>query len=611
VSSKKNMAHYDANRRTDHDIDSKNQEQINVFGARGVLIESRGPSWVHSASNEHSTLYNWQLDGAKNIYLGHIQSETPYFQAAQLTAKNPYFPGEIDMFFNDPEFPDCDDVAEGNFDTCSESWALRILYSRNVYLYGGGFYSFFKGYKDTCAKFGQTCQDKLIDTSFSERIYLYNLFTIGANEIISPQGLDAVPREGNINGFATATSAWLLLSNTGSNIGGTRKTDVEMDDDEQVITDFGCDLFKRYDSLEDLGKDTSRLSSYCVTVYTLDVLSRMIDNAMVALRSAPSDYDKKFNEYSEIFKRFMEDQLAEFIQIPSGDGAKYFTCKVGDKETAKCHKLERTPETSAFYDVTYSLDDSEPFWDELEKKTGIQKAWVYMKDAEDRYKRMPYANDKPGINQPFQQTFRNFPKLKDKYDVPNPRDVLAAALPKASRLQLMIGITRLEVKIAAYPSDMDIVDTIQSYSIPAFLLSQAVANMDQVVTIGAEAQKKKKIELILTVLGAVFAIVPFIGEIGALAAGLTTLARIMGTMGVVSNTALGITDAVEHPDMAPLAIMGILLAAPGLRLSSKELKDMASLRKIITSDVAKGAGATFSKHDTALQKILRGSCKNK
>jgi hypothetical protein len=43
-------------------------------------------------------------------------------------------------------------VARKSVDTCRESWAFRILDSTHVYLYGGGFYSFFQDYKDTCAK---------------------------------------------------------------------------------------------------------------------------------------------------------------------------------------------------------------------------------------------------------------------------------------------------------------------------------------------------------------------------------------------------------------------------------------------------------------------------
>jgi glucan 1,3-beta-glucosidase len=120
----------------DHDIDSRDQTRINVYGARGILIESQGPSWFQSVSNEHSTLYNWQLAGANNIYLSQIQSETPYFQAGQTPSTEPFEPGTD--FNNDPAFPDCDVGKSGKSDTCQEAWALRIIDSTNVYLYGGG-----------------------------------------------------------------------------------------------------------------------------------------------------------------------------------------------------------------------------------------------------------------------------------------------------------------------------------------------------------------------------------------------------------------------------------------------------------------------------------------
>jgi glucan 1,3-beta-glucosidase len=168
----------------DHDVESYEQTRINIYGARGVLIGSQGPSWIHSASNEHSTLYNWQLYNAKNIYLGAIQSETPYFQAGQTDALRPYAPEN--RFPSDPEFPDCKET--NGFDTCKESWALRIIKSQNVYMYGGGFYSFFQDYKENCAKHGKACQDKLLETDYSENIWLYNIYTVGSKEVMSPQG---------------------------------------------------------------------------------------------------------------------------------------------------------------------------------------------------------------------------------------------------------------------------------------------------------------------------------------------------------------------------------------------------------------------------------------
>jgi hypothetical protein len=187
----------------DHDIENKQQFRLNVYGARGALIESKGPSWIQSVSNEHSTLYNWQLSGAENIYLGQIQSEGPYFQAGQLTADRPYVPG-ASIFESDPDFSHCRDInppridnnsiasksptRANKIDTCRVSWGLRIINSKHVYLYGGGFYSLFNDYKDTCAKTGGVCQQRVVDTSHSEEVWLYSLYTVGSKEVISPQG---------------------------------------------------------------------------------------------------------------------------------------------------------------------------------------------------------------------------------------------------------------------------------------------------------------------------------------------------------------------------------------------------------------------------------------
>jgi hypothetical protein len=158
-------------------------------------------------SNEHNTLYNWQLLGAENIYLGQIQSETPYFQAGQTGAEYPYPPGDS-PFDEDPEFGHCFSAPtpeslggrlggqspsksspSSGLDTCREAWALRIIDSRQVYVYGGGFYSFFNNYLDQCAKSEKgVCQQRLADTSHSEEIWIYNLYTVGTGEVISPQG---------------------------------------------------------------------------------------------------------------------------------------------------------------------------------------------------------------------------------------------------------------------------------------------------------------------------------------------------------------------------------------------------------------------------------------
>jgi glucan 1,3-beta-glucosidase len=181
--------------RVDHDIDDPAQDRVNVYNGRGVLFRSQGPSWVYGTSNEHSSLYNWQFLAAENAYLGHIQSESPYYHAANLDAPAdaPYPPG-VGRFPSDPLFDHCPTSAQGDSKTtdepdgCRAAWAMRIIASRNIFLYGGGFYSFFNNYQDTCAKTGKVCQKDLIDTDYSGEVYLYGLYTVGAERIVNPQG---------------------------------------------------------------------------------------------------------------------------------------------------------------------------------------------------------------------------------------------------------------------------------------------------------------------------------------------------------------------------------------------------------------------------------------
>jgi hypothetical protein len=106
------------------------------------------------------------------------------------------------------------------------AWAPRILNSAHIYLYGGGFYSFFNNYEDSCAKKGKVCQDRLIDLSHSEEIWIYNIYTVGAKEVISPQGrfYESLDRTKFINGFATSLMAWLHLAGPDKKfIGGKRR----------------------------------------------------------------------------------------------------------------------------------------------------------------------------------------------------------------------------------------------------------------------------------------------------------------------------------------------------------------------------------------------------
>lgn len=65
----------------DHDLDGVDNPLTNpqyISVGRGVLIESTKPSWFIGFSSEHNTLYEVNINGAENVFVGFQQSETPY-----------------------------------------------------------------------------------------------------------------------------------------------------------------------------------------------------------------------------------------------------------------------------------------------------------------------------------------------------------------------------------------------------------------------------------------------------------------------------------------------------------------------------------------------------
>lgn len=63
---------------SDHELDLEDHNQINIYNGRGVLIESQNPVWLYGTGSEHNQLYNYQIQNAKNVFMGLIQTETPY-----------------------------------------------------------------------------------------------------------------------------------------------------------------------------------------------------------------------------------------------------------------------------------------------------------------------------------------------------------------------------------------------------------------------------------------------------------------------------------------------------------------------------------------------------
>ncbi|CAF9937605.1 MAG: hypothetical protein HETSPECPRED_000586 [Heterodermia speciosa] len=177
----------------DHDLDRADHAQINIYNGRGVLIESNpGPVWLYGTSSEHSQLYNYQISNARNVYMGLIQTETPYMQANPI-ATAAFAPSAA---FHDPTFTSC------TTNSCRKAWGLRVLASTDVYMYGGGLYSFFDNYDQGCLS-TESCQVNMVAVDCSKAVWLWGLSTKASTNMVTVDGKGVVAQADNRDNFCS------------------------------------------------------------------------------------------------------------------------------------------------------------------------------------------------------------------------------------------------------------------------------------------------------------------------------------------------------------------------------------------------------------------------
>ncbi|KAF3930728.1 hypothetical protein ABW19_dt0209580 [Dactylella cylindrospora] len=206
---------------SDHDLDKEDHSQISLYTGRGLLCEAEeGPVWMYGHAVEHNVLYNYQLLNTKNIFMGVIQTETPYFQSNP-RAREPFPPLAE---WHDPDFEAvCGLQTRETFAMCEKSWGLRILNSSDVFTFGAGLYSFFENYSTDCIK-SRTCQQTMVTVEGDRQsavapsrsnIWLLGLNTIGTENLINwvsedEKLIEVKVDEQNKNGFADTVGLVLL-----------------------------------------------------------------------------------------------------------------------------------------------------------------------------------------------------------------------------------------------------------------------------------------------------------------------------------------------------------------------------------------------------------------
>ncbi|KAM0476202.1 hypothetical protein ACHAPX_006619 [Trichoderma viride] len=197
----------------DHDIDDSSNTQVTIFSGRGLYVESTaGTFWFVGTAVEHHTFYQYQFANTQNIYAGVIQTETPYYQPNP----NAPTPFTVNSALNDPVFPTtCPSPGR-----CAEAWGLRIVSSKNIFIYAAGLYSFFinNNGTTTCdvALGPENCQNNIFDLEGTlSNINVYNLGTVGVVNQISQNGNTLATSQSNVNAFADVIALFRLASGSG------------------------------------------------------------------------------------------------------------------------------------------------------------------------------------------------------------------------------------------------------------------------------------------------------------------------------------------------------------------------------------------------------------
>ena len=592
----------------DHDIDDAANTQITVAAARGILIESdAGPIWLYGTASEHSILYQYNFANSTNTFAGMIQTESPYFQFTTTGESPGPFNSSVGLFNNDPTFPD--ETCNATELLCNFAWAVVMEDNTNLTIAGAGLYSWYDNYLETCVD-TQNCQQRLVnDAGGNSGLYLWNLVTIGSVEMISNTYSNEVILAKN-NTQAIGHPFWSALAGYLDDYEPKILSCDWNSTDPACLAESLCDLTLTFDTLNDLQGARGSFLDQCTDYYALNTLYTMLNDTMVNYTAANAGYDSVFGDYVTYTKEMIPALLNVFMAdstpnaIDGGPGNKYFECSItgyGAPSTQQCPFTYTQLEGATSFVMTYKLINSTGFYNDLQTNYAINSSWVTFGNTGGS---QSFGCHKGGSCVVTDKRYVNIPVSvpSSEITIPNPKDLVTSALPTIGTLQNTILARQMDLNLGQWNGSSD--DLLQVLSMPVFMLNQAVNAMAAVKSIGEEAAKQAKIDLILEILGIAFIFLPFLDDI---APELEFLDGVFDTLSQVGNAALTIQGIVADPASAPMDILG-LLTGPGVR-TEEDFASMAATRRAMTEDEVTAIGEDFEKNDSEFQDIIAPSCR--
>jgi chitinase len=189
-------------------------------------------------------------------------------------------------------------------------------------------------------------------------------------------------------------------------------------------------------------------------------------------------------------------------------------------------------------------------------------------------------------------------------DVANPKDIVAKGLDQAKLLGPQIDGLITLTKLDSYMSDkFELIDTI---SLPILMLTEAMENMATIEDIADKIDAAKRKAIILAFLGALFLIIPVIGEVASAVTEAANIALILDLVAAVGNSATDIYTFVDDPKNAPLAIFDLVLNT-GALLDVAQIAKAATIKRGMSAEEMGKLGDKIASRMESLDKV-KGKC---
>lgn len=368
-------------------------------------------------------------------------------------------------------------------------------------------------------------------------------------------------------------------------------------------------------SLEQMEDWYDRITDGCINQYLAELWSRNLTNSRAKYNKIiNNDYQSKFKIYHDVIqeqsiyqiKKYMLDdeavgwscgspQKKKCCNECADNGGNYMdplcfqlpcfganksspaVCTSGEDKKVPCPTDVGDFPSS----LNWDLDDKGKFFDNIEKK-GVLRDWIEFIDYDVYYN---YGcvwgqteSDQRNMAQCAKDSdvfWRNYPALKDDFDLKDPSEVMKSAYDGVTRLMAEAEI-QLKAAGDGFGSYADIAATLM---LPALSMSSAVENMEGIVKIADQKIAQDREEGIAAIITSILFFIPFVGEAAA-AIGTVALRTIIDLAGAFADIGYSVYDSVKNKDNLLANLFGILFDAPVMGTAFKQVgKEWRTLKE--------------------------------